>query len=53
MVLEERAFLGAGTGILPSLLGIDVILGLFDFLFWIMWISFLLGVANLNSVDTV
>ena len=47
MVLEERAFLGAGTGILPSLLGIDVILGLFDFLFWIMWISFLLGVANL------
>ena len=27
----RRGLLGAGTGILPSLLGIDVILGLFDF----------------------
>ena len=29
------------------LLGADVMFGLFDFLFWVMWISFLLGVANL------
>ena len=47
MVLEERAFLEAGNGILPMLLGADVMFGLFDFLFWVMWISFLLGVANL------
>ena len=47
MVLEERAFLEVGDGILPMLLGVDVMFGLFDFLFWIMWISFLLGVANL------
>ena len=47
MVLEERAFLEASESLLPSLLGTEVILGVFDFFFWIMWISFLLGVANL------
>ncbi|DAC43725.1 MAG TPA: hypothetical protein HA247_03295, partial [Candidatus Thalassarchaeaceae archaeon] len=47
MVLQERAFLSAGEGLVPSILGTVGMLGLFDFLFWIMWISFLLGVANL------
>ena len=47
MVLEERAFLEASESLLPSLIGTEVILGVFDFFFWIMWISFLLGVANL------
>lgn len=47
MVLQERAFLSAGEGLIPSILGTVGMLGLFDFLFWIMWISFLLGVANL------
>ena len=46
MVLQERAFLSAGEGLIPSILGTVGMLGLFDFLFWIMWMV-LLGVANL------
>jgi membrane-associated protease RseP (regulator of RpoE activity) len=47
MVLEERAMLSAGDGEIASTLGTDGMLAVFDFLFWLAWINFLLGFANL------
>ncbi|MEE3232112.1 MAG: M50 family metallopeptidase, partial [Candidatus Thermoplasmatota archaeon] len=47
MLLEERAMLEAGGGTIASALGTDGMLMLFDFLFWLVWINFLLGFANL------
>ncbi len=47
MVLEERAMLVVGDGLVASALGTDGMLMLFDFLFWLVWINFLLGFANL------
>jgi hypothetical protein len=47
MLLEERAMLEAGDGAIASALGTDGMLMLFDFLFWLVWINFLLGFANL------
>ncbi len=47
MLLEERAMLEAGDGAIASALGTDGMLKLFDFLFWLVWINFLLGFANL------
>ncbi|HJM29780.1 MAG: site-2 protease family protein [Candidatus Thalassarchaeaceae archaeon] len=47
MVLEERAMLSAGDGVIASTLGTDGMLAVFDFLFWLAWINFLLGFANL------
>ena len=47
MLLEERAMLEAGDGAIASTLGTDGMLMLFDFLFWLVWINFLLGFANL------
>jgi len=47
MVLEERAMLESGGGLVASAMGTDGMLMLFDFLFWLVWINFLLGFANL------
>ena len=47
MVLEERMMLSAGDGAIASTLGTDGMLAVFDFLFWLAWINFLLGFANL------
>jgi len=47
MLLEERSMLEAGDGAIASVLGTDGMLMLFDFLFWLVWINFLLGFANL------
>ena len=47
MPLEERAMLTAGDGIIASNLGTEGMLAAFDFLFWLAWINFLLGFANL------
>ena len=47
MLLEEREMLEAGNGALASTLGTEGMLMLFDFLFWMVWINFLLGFANL------
>ncbi len=47
MSLEERGMLIAGDGAIASILGTDGMLMLFDFLFWLVWINFLLGFANL------
>ena len=47
MMLEERAMLESGGGDVASALGTDGMLMLFDFLFWLVWINFLLGFANL------
>ena len=50
MLPEERAMLGAGDGAVASALGTEGMLMLFDFLFWLLWINFLLGFANLIPV---
>ncbi len=47
LILEERAMLVAGDGVIASVLGTNGMLMLFDFLFWLVWINFLLGFANL------
>jgi len=47
MLLEEREMLEAGNGAIATVLGTDGMLMLFDFLFWLVWINFLLGFANL------
>tara|TARA_B100000676_G_scaffold244083_1_gene246100 strand:- start:180 stop:1607 length:1428 start_codon:yes stop_codon:yes gene_type:complete len=47
MLLEEREMMRAGDGVIASALGTDGMLMLFDFLFWMVWINFLLGFANL------
>ena len=47
MPLEERAMLAAGDGIIASNIGTGGMLATFDFLFWLAWINFLLGFANL------
>jgi len=47
MLLEERAMLEAGDGAIASALDTDGMLMLFDFLFWLVWINFLIGFANL------
>ena len=47
MILQERQMLVAGSGLMGSILGTDGMLMLFDFLFWLVWINFLLGFANL------
>ena len=47
MILEEREMMRAGDGVVPDLLGTEGMLLLFDFLFWMVWINFLLGFANL------
>ena len=47
MILEEREMITAGGGAIATLLGTDGMLMLFDFLFWLVWINFLLGFANL------
>ena len=47
MILEERAMLVAGDGAISQMLGTDGMLMVFDFLFWLVWINFLLGFANL------
>jgi len=47
MILEERAMLVAGDGAIASAIGTEGMLMLFDFLFWLVWINFLLGFANL------
>lgn len=47
MPLEQRAMLTAGDGPIASALGTEGMLAAFDFLFWLAWINFLLGFANL------
>lgn len=47
MIVEEREMLIAGNGAIASILGTDGMLMVFDFLFWLVWINFLLGFANL------
>jgi|TARA_B110000967_G_scaffold52832_1_gene54117 membrane-associated protease RseP (regulator of RpoE activity) len=47
MDLREQAMLSAGDGVLASLIGTDGMIMLFTFLFWLAWINFLLGFANL------
>ena len=37
----------AGDGAIASMLGTDGMMMMFDFLFWLVWINFLLGFANL------
>ena len=50
MIIEEREMLEAGSGILGDLLGTEGMLMLFDFLFWLVWVNFLLGFANLRPM---
>ena len=45
--LQQRAMLTAGDGPIASTLGTDLMLDTYDFLFWLAWINFLLGFANL------
>ena len=47
MPLEQRAMLTAGDGPIASTLGTDGMLATFNFLFWLAWINFILGFANL------
>ena len=47
MLLDEREMMRAGDGVVPESLGTEGMLMLFDFLFWMVWINFLLGFANL------
>ncbi len=47
MQLEHRALLTAGDGPIASAIGTEGMLAAFDFLFWLAWINFLLGFANL------
>jgi len=47
MIPQERVMLIAGDGAIASMLGTDGMLTMFDFLFWLVWINFLLGFANL------
>ena len=47
MIMQERGMLVAGDGAIASIIGTDGMLMLFDFLFWLVWINFLLGFANL------
>ena len=47
MIPQERVMLVAGDGAIASLIGTDGMLMIFDFLFWLVWINFLLGFANL------
>lgn len=50
MDLRERSMLEAGDGVLASALGTDGMLELFDCIFWMAWINFLLGFANLIPI---
>ena len=47
MNLREQAMLSAGDGVIASILGTTGMVMLFTFLFWLAWINFLLGFANL------
>jgi len=47
MLPEHRAMLTAGDGPIASAIGTEGMLAAFDFLFWLAWINFLLGFANL------
>ena len=47
MLDDEREMMRAGDGVFPELLGAEGMLMLFDLLFWMVWINFLLGFANL------
>ena len=47
MIQQERVMLVAGDGAIASLMGTEGMLMVFDFLFWLVWINFLLGFANL------
>ncbi|MBD51441.1 MAG: hypothetical protein CMB08_05985 [Euryarchaeota archaeon] len=47
MNLREQAMLSAGDGVIASLIGTSGMIMLFTFLFWLAWINFLLGFANL------
>ena len=47
MPLEERDLLESGDGIIVSIIGTSGMLAIFDFLFWLAWINFILGFANL------
>jgi|TARA_B100001250_G_scaffold2266_3_gene1992 membrane-associated protease RseP (regulator of RpoE activity) len=50
MDLHERSMLMAGDGALASSLGTEGMLDLFDCIFWMAWINFLLGFANLIPI---
>ncbi len=47
MIQQERVMLVAGNGAIASMMGTEGMLMVFDFLFWLVWINFLLGFANL------
>ena len=47
MDLREQAMLAAGDGLIASMIGTEGMIMLFTFLFWLAWINFLLGFANL------
>jgi membrane-associated protease RseP (regulator of RpoE activity) len=47
MNLREQAMLSAGDGVIASVIGTSGMIMLFTFLFWLAWINFLLGFANL------
>ena len=47
MPLEERDLLESGDGIIASIIGTSGMLAIFDFLFWLAWIKFILGFAYL------
>jgi len=47
MDLREQAMLTAGDGLVASTIGTTGMIMLFTFLFWLAWINFLLGFANL------
>jgi len=47
MPQQERSMLIADDGLITSTLGTAGMLDTFDFLFWLAWINFLLGFANL------
>ena len=46
MIIEERQLLEV-EGFIPESIGKENVLRIFDFLFWLVWVNFLLGFANL------
>ena len=50
MDLHERGMIEIDDGFILSSLGTDNLLHLFDFIFWLIWVNFLLGFLNLLPI---
>tara|TARA_Y100001935_G_scaffold189616_1_gene157837 strand:- start:1863 stop:3392 length:1530 start_codon:yes stop_codon:yes gene_type:complete len=50
MDLHERGMIEVDDGFILSSFGTDLLLDLFDFIFWLIWVNFLLGFLNLLPI---